>query len=678
MRKVLFPTLFAGFFALPVLAQINEAKPSPGDEETILAPIFVTEDRLEGDPGLALSIDKDTLNYLVADHPAETINSLPGVNVQINSGQEHLIALRSPVLTGGAGQGSFLILENGLPTRSSAFGNVNSLFEPVHELSDGIEVVVGPGSAKYGSNAVHGLLNFGLPDPASTKTQIDFGVSSLGRYKLNGLVSISDRGIIGVAVQHDNGWRDNTGVDQQKLYLARSFDILGWKGLAWATAANLNQETAGFIEGPDAFRDDDLVRSNPNPEAFRDAKSARAAVRLVKSTERVDWRVTPYARWQEMEFAQHFLPNGGLEENGHSAFGVQTRADWRATDAIVIRAGFDADFASGFLVETQLEPFGFFPGDTQFPVGVHYDYTVDTDVFALWGEADWQLTPQLRLQGGLRAETHRYDYTTNAPTGINGRFNVPEDSVDNFDLITPKLGAVYKITDSTELFFNYARGARAPQATDLYRLQSQQVAGEGEVETLDSFEIGARGQFGEQLTYQIAAYTADKNNFFFRDSDGLNVTNGTTRHTGIDALMRLTPIDALYLEGALSWSDQVYTFDRPANGIVDGNPIDTAPEWLADVAAGWHVGDRLNLRAEAEYIGEYFTDPANSRQYDGHIVFHVSAQYDLPNELQVYTRIRNIFDKKYADRADFAFGDERFFPGEPINITVGIRKSFGD
>jgi outer membrane cobalamin receptor len=97
--------------------------------------------------------------------PPEILNQLPGVNVQMNSGQEHLIAIRSPVLTGGAGQGSFLILENGVPTRSPAFGNVNSLIEPHHEVADAIEVVRGPGSAKYGSNAVHGLINVILPEP---------------------------------------------------------------------------------------------------------------------------------------------------------------------------------------------------------------------------------------------------------------------------------------------------------------------------------------------------------------------------------------------------------------------------------------------------------------------------------------------------------------------------------
>ena len=38
--------------------------------------------------------------------------------------------------------------------------------------------------------------------------------------------------------------------------------------------------------------------------------------------------------------------------------------------------------------------------------------------------------------------------------------------------------------------------------------------------------------------------------------------------------------------------------------------------------------------------------------------------------------VRNLTDEKYADRADFAFGNQRFFPGEPLNVTVGLRKKF--
>ena len=46
------------------------------------------------------------------------------------------------------------------------------------------------------------------------------------------------------------------------------------------------------------------------------------------------------------------------------------------------------DAASGDLKETQADPFGFFPGDKRFPVGTHYDYTVDTVASALWGEVE--------------------------------------------------------------------------------------------------------------------------------------------------------------------------------------------------------------------------------------------------------------------------------------------------
>ena len=97
--------------------------------------------------------------------------------------------------------------------------------------------------------------------------------------------------------------------------------------------------------------------------------------------------------------------------------------------------------------------------------------------------------------------------------------------------MTPKLGLVYEASEAISLYANYARGSRAPQASDLYRLQSQQGVAEAEVETLDSFEIGARGSLADgDLVFDVAAYTADKDNFFFRDSDGLNVTDASSRH----------------------------------------------------------------------------------------------------------------------------------------------------
>lgn len=664
------------------LSEDAESPFCPRATNQILSTITIYGDRSPQAAGSVSIIDSETISTMAADHPAELLNILPGVNIHTNSGQEHLLAIRSPVLTGGAGQGSFLILENGVPTRSPAFGNVNSLLEPHHETARAIELVRGPGSAKYGSNAVHGLINVILTPPSGQATQqANASYGSLGRYKGD---LIYDQGYLGrasLSVQKDSGWRDNTGLFQLKGSGVAETVFQGWDVTAWGAVSYLEQETADFIQGPDAYEDRDIARANDDPLAYRDAWSARGAARFERQVADGTLAITPFARMQQMDFRQHFLPYKGFEKNGHSAIGVMARYDRVVSEALTWRVGADMDVASGYLRETQTDPFGFFPGDSRFPVGVHYDYTVDTLVGAIWSEADFALTDRLTLLGGLRAEAHSFDYTTDAASGVNGRFNVPADRNDDFDFVTPKLGLTYAASDLVTLYANYARGSRAPQASDLYRLQSQQGVAEAEVETLDSFEIGARGQLGNgALVFDLAAYSADKDNFFFRDADGLNVTDGSTRHQGIELAAAWQAHEAFRLDGSLSWSDQTYTFDRlVGNGseiIRDGNAIDTAPEWLANVAFTWLPNDSFSLQISSDYVSEYFTNPANTASYSGHLIAHLRTSYHVSETLESFLIIRNLTDEAYADRADFAFGNDRYFPGEPLNVTVGLRKQF--
>ena len=84
----------------------------PERDNRVLATITTFGDRNPEGAGAVSILDAETIASIAADHPAEVLNTLPGVNIHTNSGQEHLIAIRSPVLTGGAGQGSFLILES--------------------------------------------------------------------------------------------------------------------------------------------------------------------------------------------------------------------------------------------------------------------------------------------------------------------------------------------------------------------------------------------------------------------------------------------------------------------------------------------------------------------------------------------------------------------------------------
>ncbi|WP_300378597.1 TonB-dependent receptor [Henriciella sp.] len=691
LRRLLATTVSLAFLSA-ACAGVASAQVSDEEGQTVtvsgderLMPIRVYGDRSSEQPGSVAAVGAEAIDDINADHPAEILNELPGVNIHLNSGQEHLLAIRSPVLTGGAGQGSFLVLQNGVPTRSPAFGNVNSLFEIHHDVAEAIEVVRGPGSAKYGSNAVHGLINVILGEPDSGDyLDTRLSGSTLNRYKSDLTGNLSNKARLSLSLQDDAGWRANTGVEQQKLSGSYAFEAGGWDGLAWISASNLNQETAGFLQGFKAYRDDETAKTNPNPEAYRDAQWAMGAVRLTRPLGPGELTLTPFYRWQDMEFAQHFLPNGGVEENGHDAFGLQSKYEIKTSERLTWRVGADVDLASGWLKETQLEPFGFFPGDDRFPVGVHYDYEVDTTVLGLWGEAEWAVSDTVRVLAGLRGETHEYDYTTAVPAGVNGRFKVPADREDSYDLLTPKLGAIWTPQGSTISYFvNYARGERAPQASDLYRLQSQQGIAEADIERLDSIEAGARGSAIQgRLVFDVAAYYAEKENFFFRDSDGLNVTDGSTKHQGIEANASWDVLgDGVFtVAGTASYAEHTYTFDRVvASGseiIRSGAEVDTAPNWLGDLRLTWRPTEAFEASVSAEYTGEYFTDPGNTQTYPGHTVTNARLEYAFHENLEAFVIVRNLFDLNYADRADLAFGSTRYFPGEPLNATFGIRKRF--
>ena len=591
-------------------------------------------------------------------HPAEALNAVAGVNIHRGSGQEHLTAIRSPVLTGGAGAGSFLYLENGIPLRAAGFANVNGLFEGSTEFARQIEVLKGPGPAEYGSNAVHGLINVVTPKPGSGSSMTLIG-STEGYGRLSVGHDVNDNFRVSVSLANDDGFRDNSGFDQQKAEL-RYADRFGvWDIDAIAAFNNLNQETAGFIEGPGAYREPDVRFTNPNPEAFRDGRNYRAQVNLARDVNGARLILTPYARRSELRFLRHFVPGQALEKNGHTSFGLQSALigdDWSV--------GVDGEWTDGYLYEFQDNPSQF-----SFVQGLHFDYEVEAVVLAAYAQKSFEWD-RLRLDLGARGEYTRYDYDTQAAPGISGRFIRSPDRTDDYFTLTPKLGLTYQARDGVALFARAARGSRAPQTTDLYAVVQNQVPGEADVETLDSLEGGVRFGSGE-ARFEIVAYAMQKDNFFFRDADGFNVTNGKTRHAGVEFSFHAPLTDWLSASGEWAVADQRYDFDQPANNIVDGARIDTAPVTLGTfrLSADW---DKFGAEIEWRHVGEYFTDEANTQTYPGHNIAVLRANYAVTEAMTFFGRVDNLFDAKYADRADFAFGNERYFPGRPRTLFMGL------
>ncbi|MEK9607803.1 MAG: Plug domain-containing protein, partial [Gammaproteobacteria bacterium] len=95
------------------------------------------------------TISSEEIKFFNVTHNKELFNSSAGSWISRGSGQESLISLRSPVLTGSGACGSFLILEDGLPIRPAGFCNVNNLFEVSTNLASKVEILKGPSSARF-------------------------------------------------------------------------------------------------------------------------------------------------------------------------------------------------------------------------------------------------------------------------------------------------------------------------------------------------------------------------------------------------------------------------------------------------------------------------------------------------------------------------------------------------
>ena len=383
-----------------------------------------------------------------------------------------------------------------------------------------------------------------------------------------------------------------------------------------------------------------------------------------------------------MDFLQHFLPGTPLEENGQDSFGVLM--SWSNDRSL--SAGVDLEWAEGELTEFQENPVdtgSAFLKETR-PQGFHYNYAVQSSMAAGWLQWQHELPSGLEATAGLRAEYLAYDYNNRmldgntrddgTACGFGGcLYTRPADRSDSFSNLSPEFGLAYKLNERQKLYFRAARGYRAPQATELYRLQKGQTVADLNSETLDSVELGLKG-YTDKLSYEFTVYAMRKQNFIFRDASGFNISDGKTRSAGIESLLRWQFTDDLAISGNLSWARHEYDFNRDLGRgeiILKGNEVDTAPPWLGGLRLYWQRN--ANYAAEAEWIyqGGYFLDAANRHRYPGHSLLNLRGWRVIADGRHtVSLRLSNLLDVRYAERADYAFGNYRYFPGAGRRISV--------
>jgi len=642
-------------------------------------------------PFVISTVSQQQLALIAPTHIEQVLKQIAGANVQHGNGQEYLPALRSPVLSGAGACGGILTAEDGIALRAAGFCNINELFEAHTEMAERIEVLKGPGSALYGSNAVHGVINVITPDSTQDRgfAGLDLGSFGYKRAKFQQGHDMGDSGIgISASVTRDSGYRDNESVEQEKLSLRYRLETDDLAVMSGLTFTHLDQQTAGFIEGFESYKDRDVAQSNAYPDAFRSAQALRAWSQFTWQYERSTLVLTPYFRDQNMTFFKHFLPGTPLEENAQTGAGIQSLWRYQEDENIQIELGFDSEYTQATMLQYQQNPTqgsAFLVATV--PQGKHYDYEVASTLYAPFFNLQWQWQA-LSIDVGARFEHLSYDYENNMQAGRNRddgtpcamggcRYSRPQSSENSFSTWSPKLGLSMVLNDNNVLYSNLSKGYRAPQASELYQLERKQTVADLAPETASNLEIGLKGNIAA-LSYILSAYTMDKKQVIFRDSDFFTINDGQSSHRGVEVEFEYAINLDWQIRFAGTHAKHKYESGQQLGEInIKGNEMDTAPRNIANVQLNWQPSDTINTSLEWHHVSRYFTDAENRHEYEGHRLLNVRANWQPTDQLSLTLRINNLADTAYADRADYtSFSGDRYFPGKPRHLAMTMQYSW--
>jgi outer membrane receptor protein involved in Fe transport len=657
-----------------------------------ISEIVVTSKRygesLASHPGNLARLSGETLDRAAPHHPNEIFNRVPGAWVVRGSGQEQQTAIRSPVLTGGGACAVFVVLENGIPIRPPGFCNVNLFSEVALELAGAVEVARGPGNALYGSNAVHGTINVLMPRPGGPVrpyAALEAGANEYRRLRGLARMGEGDDWLISGSFAHDAGVRPNSGYDFGKLHVAHE---RAWRGgsmhIAFS-ATDLSQDSAGFVYGQDAYKG--YTAGAEEARGYRDVESQRLSASWLKTMGRFDVDARAYLRHSSMAFMHYETPGTPEETNGQQSAGLllSMRHEGERLETI---AGLDIDFASVNLLQSQAGPA---TGPSRVvetrPVGRHYDYDVTALTLAPYLQSELEIAARWTLAGGLRFEYSGYDYSNNMLAG-NTRddgsvcgfggclYSRPADRRDHFQNLAPKLALRHQLNRDTHLFIAAARGFRAPQTIELYRLQNGQQVSDLKTERLDSLEVGVRHTSAAGFV-ELTAYGMRKRNSVFRDSQGYTASGGRSHHAGAEIAVARAVGDTWRFNGNVAYGRHKYDFSLDAQqgeSYVSGLDVDTAPRWLGSLEAAYAPPEKsLEVALQITTLGAYYLDSLSRYEYPGHTVANLRAGFRLNEAFRLTARVTNLGDRKTADRADFGGGDYRYLPGRGREAFLELR-----
>ncbi|NDK55761.1 TonB-dependent receptor [Pontibacter fetidus] len=638
------------------------------------------------------AISKEVLLETKAVSLEQVLNKVSGVYMVNLGNEQHTMAIRQPI----GYKSLFLYLEDGIPIRATGDFNHNALIEINMGALRNIEVIRGPASSLYGSEAIGGAINFITQAPAQVFTAKVQAESSDKGYRRTDFSASNTIGKLGVYVAgyyaaQRNGIIEHSDFDKLALTLRADYSFNPSTKLI--TSASLIDYKTDQTGGLDSTRFYSKEYSSLHTFTYRKVNALRVRTTLEQTwNTQHSTQVTAFYRnnaiGQNPFYAiknvkdNPLKAKGELNEDAFQSFGLiaQHKVMFPFLNAQLI-SGLSADYSPATyhaeLIDIDRSETGKYTNYSHTGT-LLTNYNVDLINTAAYTQLELNPLEKLKAVAALRYDRLDYSFDNHLEPGA---YTGAPDEKNGFKSLTPKLGLTYDLGKGMGAYSNYSVGFTPPQITELYRGV--------QVPTLkpanyNNYEVGGWISFADAKGYlDVSVYQLDGRNEIvnvkLEDNSYENQNAGRTRHRGLEYTLKYAPTETLNFRFSGTNAKHTYIDYTEKGTEFSGKEMATAPRFISNTEVCFKPttikGLRLGL--EWQHMGSYYLDAVNSEKYNGYDLLNARIGYSK-NGLELWTNLLNMTNQLYATTVDKNAWGKSYRQGAPRTIHVGIGYTFGE
>ncbi len=381
-------------------------------------------------------------------------------------------------------------------------------------------------------------------------------------------------------------------------------------------------------------------------------RTALGGVRLVQPLGAASSRVRLRAEADVADFDLEYRSEFGSE-------GETARGHGRLQADAAIAAGLSASFGGEWVGES---------GRSTYIVAGADEVSVDRDVWAAFAEARWQPAARLSFTGGARASRITRHSLAGNPSAFSPRPPFEDDTVV---AVNPKVTAAWSVVSeggasgtSTKLHAAFGTGIRPPDAFEIAFTDNSGL----KPERSTSVEAGVTQTFASGAVHADATW-------FHNSYDDLIVTVGrfssSSRYTtdnianararGAELALTLRPASRLTARATYTFLDsEILAVDgtdgQAPSPFVVGDPLLRRPRHQGSVDVAWGTSRvqafaTVSMRGDTLDVEPNFGTFGGLYENEGHTVVTIGGAWTIIPQITAFARLVNAFDNQYRGHA---------------------------